>query len=358
MKEKIDFSKINFNEFENTYNQIIKFTDKEIESTISDLIAYENQKKGVDLETLIIKFLNHKSTKVRLKVTKYLENSSDISTLRKIKEVIGFESDESVKKEAIIIFGNWVSKYVIKKNKNKELNTLIDFGLSFIESSQLEEEENLMIQSLSFSNDEKIENLIMEKYSSTKEEDINCSILSMGNSGDTKWIPLIEEVLENDNYKIRSNSCISLSLIGDEEHIDQIKELLEDEELETQKSALIGISNIGGEYAKSILEKLKFSTEPEIVELSKVKLEEIRLEEELESSITPEKMSEGFMDQSNKKPTKEFDEYNAAEIEGWGSLNSDGTSFLAPDAIDDDIDDPIKSLADYEKPIDQPNIDD
>ena len=28
------------------------------------------------------------------------------------------------------------------------------------------------------------------------------------------------------------------------------------------------------------------------------------------------------------------------------------------DAIDDDIDDPIKSLSDYEKPIEQPDIDD
>jgi hypothetical protein len=39
-------------------------------------------------------------------------------------------------------------------------------------------------------------------------------------------------------------------------------------------------------------------------------------------------------------------------------LNTDGTSFIAPDAIDDDIDDPIKSLSDYEKPIEQPDIDD
>ena len=54
----------------------------------------------------------------------------------------------------------------------------------------------------------------------------------------------------------------------------------------------------------------------------------------------------------------DFDEYNAGEIEGWGSLNPDGTSFIAPDAIDDDINDPIKSLADYEKPIDQPDMDD
>ena len=56
--------------------------------------------------------------------------------------------------------------------------------------------------------------------------------------------------------------------------------------------------------------------------------------------------------------SNDFDEYDAANIEGWGSLNEDGTSFIAPDAIDDDIDDPIKSLSDYEKPIEQPDIDD
>ena len=57
-------------------------------------------------------------------------------------------------------------------------------------------------------------------------------------------------------------------------------------------------------------------------------------------------------------PNDDFDEYDAAKIEGWGSLNEDGTSFIAPDAIDEDINDPIKSLSDYEKPIEQPDIDD
>ena len=65
--------------------------------------------------------------------------------------------------------------------------------------------------------------------------------------------------------------------MGNEEHLDQIKELLEDEELEAQKAAVLGISNISGIYAKSLLEQLRFSSEPEIVELSKIKLSEIKM---------------------------------------------------------------------------------
>ena len=175
----------------------------------------------------------------------------------------------------------------------------------------------------------------------------------MGNNGNIKWVPLIEELLDHDNYQIRSESCISLSLIGNEENIDQIKELLEDEELDTQKAAVNAISNIGGSYAKEILEKLKFSSEPEIVDLSKDKLLDLKKEDEIDSQPQPD---EDILE--DEPISNDFDEYDAANIEGWGSLNEDGTSFIAPDAIDDDIDDPIKSLSDYEKPIEQPDIDD
>ena len=198
----------------------------------------------------------------------------------------------------------------------------------------------------------------MKKYSSKYDEDINSSIISMGNNGNTKWIPLLEDNLDHNNSTIRTNSCISLSYLGNEEHLDQIKELLEDEELEAQKAAVLGISNISGIYAKSLLEQLRFSSEPEIVELSKIKLSEIKADEGLDSSDASESEIEETQEDLKEENIDDFDEYNAAEIEGWGSLNSDGTSFIAPDAIDDDIDDPIKSLADYEKPIDQPRIDD
>ena len=198
----------------------------------------------------------------------------------------------------------------------------------------------------------------MKKYSSKYDEDINSSIISMGNNGNTKWIPLLEDNLDHNNSTIRTNSCISLSYLGNEEHLDQIKELLEDEELEAQKAAVLGISNISGIYAKSLLEQLRFSSEPEIVELSKIKLSEIKADEALDSSDASESETEETQEDLKEENIDDFDEYNAAEIEGWGSLNADGTSFIAPDAIDDDIDDPIKSLADYEKPIDQPRIDD
>ena len=90
-----------------------------------------------------------------------------------------------------------------------------------------------------------------------------------------------------------------------------------------------------------------------------MKIFTINKEKQLDHTITPEKLSEGFFGQRRKiSSNDEFDEYDAANVEGWGSLNTDGTSFIAPDAIDDDIDDPIKSLSDYEKPIEQPDIDD
>ena len=355
MKNNLDFTKISFETFEENYEKIIDFKDREIISTLKNLILFEEEKKGFDFETLILKFADHINKDIRLIVTKYMSKSSDISSLRKIRKIIALEKDDEIINEAIIIFGIWVSNYVMK---DKVTNKLSDYGFEFIKSSKSNKQINLMVQSLSFIKNPKIENLILKKYSTKDDENLISSIISMGNNGDLKWIPLIEEMLDHDNFKIRSEACLSLSLLGNEEHLDKLKDLLEDEELETQKAAVNSISNIGGVYAKKLLDNLKFSTEPEIVNLSKLKLEEIKAEEELDSSATPEKITDTSLESLKKDLSKDFDEYNAAKIEGWGSLNPDGTSFIAPDAIDDDIDDPIKSLADYEKPIDQPDLDD
>ena len=86
---------------------------------------------------------------------------------------------------------------------------------------------------------------------------------------------------------------------------------------------------------------------------------ELKQEEELDSTDVPEeKLEDTLNKEKDDSQNSEFDEYDAGKIEGWGTLNTDGTSFIAPDAIDTDIDDPIKSLSDYEKPIEQPDIDD
>tara|TARA_Y100001968_G_scaffold65376_1_gene56115 strand:+ start:44508 stop:45581 length:1074 start_codon:yes stop_codon:yes gene_type:complete len=357
MKKQLDFSKINYETFEETYKHILRMKEEEIILTIEKLISYEEEKKGVDFETLILMFLEHKNDQIRLLVTKYMSKSSDLSTIRRIKKIIINEKKAEIRNQAINIFGIWISYYV-EKNKTKEIKKSLDFGLDFINNSKSDESQNMMLQSISFINNNKIDKLIMKKYSSKKNEDINSSIISMGNNGNTKWIPLLEDNLDHNYSVIRTNSCISLSYLGNEEHLDQIKDLLEDEELETQKAAVLGISNISGVYAKSLLEQLRFSSEPEIVQLSKIKLLEIKADEGLDSSDTSESEIEEEEDNLKNKNISDFDEYNAAEIEGWGSLNPDGTSFIAPDAVDDDIDDPIKSLADYEKPIDQPRIDD
>lgn len=354
MKNEIDFSKVNFETYEDYYEKIIKFKVDKITNVLEEMIIFEDKNKGYNFEDFILKFLDHKHNQIRKISTKYLSKSSNISSLQKIRNIINLEKDDEIKKIAIIIFGNWISDYV---SKNKQLKKLIAFGLEFIKSTKSQDHKNIMIQSLSFIKNPDIENIILERFSSNEDEGLICAIISMGNNGDIKWIPLIEEMLDHDNYKIRSESCTALSLLGNEEHLDQIKDLLEDEELETQKAAVNGISNIGGVYAKSILDNLKFSSEPEIVSLSKEMLSEIKADEELISANPNDDLEES---EKNIKEDyeKDFDEYNAAEIEGWGSLNPDGTSFIAPDAIDDDINDPIKSLADYEKPIDQPDIDD
>ena len=118
MKKQLDFSKINYETFEETYKHILRMKEEEIILTIEKLISYEEEKKGVDFETLILMFLEHKNDQIRLLVTKYMSKSSDLSTIRRIKKIIINEKKAEIRNQAINIFGIWISYYV-EKNKTK-----------------------------------------------------------------------------------------------------------------------------------------------------------------------------------------------------------------------------------------------
>ncbi|MQF84056.1 MAG: hypothetical protein FI736_04480, partial [SAR202 cluster bacterium] len=151
MKKQLDFSKINYETFEETYKHILRMKEEEIILTIEKLISYEEEKKGVDFETLILMFLEHKNDQIRLLVTKYMSKSSDLSTIRRIKKIIINEKKAEIRNQAINIFGIWISYYV-EKNKTKEIKKSLDFGLDFINNSKSDESQNMMLQSISFIN--------------------------------------------------------------------------------------------------------------------------------------------------------------------------------------------------------------
>jgi|TARA_B100001750_G_C15521668_1_gene612073 hypothetical protein len=357
-KENIKTERIDFNEFDSYYTNLKTKDDEFILSELSKLKKYEQQNKGTDYESLMIKFIEHKNPSIRIFILEYLKKSNDITTLREVKKILMKEKDISIIFKSIALLERWIREFSYK-NKTKELNKAVEYVMNLISQSSNKKIINRLTEIISYSNNKDIDALIMNNLNTNKTSDKISSIKSMRNSSDSKWIPFIREFLDDNDPLIRALACSALGNIGEEEHIELLIDLLEDENLDTQKSSVLAIYNIGGNYALNLLEGLKFSTEPEIIELSKKCVIKINKEKQLDHTITPEKLSQGFFGERRKiSSNEEFDEYDAANVEGWGSLNTDGTSFIAPDAIDDDIDDPIKSLSDYEKPIEQPDIDD
>ena len=350
-KENIKTEKINFNEFDSYYTSLKTKDDKVILSELSKLRKYEQKNKGTDYESFMIKFIEHKNLSIRVFILEYLKNSNDITTLREVKKTLMKEKNIRVIFKSIELLERWIREFSYK-NKTKELNKNVEYVMKLISQSSNKKIINRLIEIIGYSDNKDIDSLIMKNLNTNNKSDKISSIKSIRNSSNSKWIPFIQEFLDDNDPLIRALACSALGNIGEEEHIDLLIDLLEDENLDTQKSSLLAIYNIGGSYALNLLEGLKFSTEPEIIELSEKCVIEINKEKQLDHTITPEKLSEGFFGQRRKiSSNDEFDEYDAANVEGWGSLNTDGTSFIAPDAIDDDIDDPIKSLSDYEKPI-------
>ena len=193
--KKINYKELNFDIFDKTYDEIIKLSDDQILDFLGDIKDFENKNKGYDFETLILRFLHHKNNKIRLFVTKYIENSSDFSLVRKLRKIIADEKDSNIKLQAIKILGKWIEILSSKNNRKNETNRLMKFGLEFISNSISKSDQNNMLISISHLSNEEIDKLIIDKFNSKNLDDNITAIISMGNNGNIKWIPLIEDLL-------------------------------------------------------------------------------------------------------------------------------------------------------------------
>ena len=169
------------------------------------------------------------------------------------------------------------------------------------------------LESISIFNHESIDEYILYEWNSDDFHAKKSSIVSMGLSGDIKWMNYVIKDLSHEESKIRYEASTSLGMIGTENELFHLEKLLEDEDLNVQLSAVTSIQNIGGDKALNLLQKSLLSPEPLVAEQSKLAIQIIIEEQNLDLVVTPE-MAQNLYGSSDIQPGIDLEGYDPLEI--------------------------------------------
>ena len=196
--------------------------------------------------------------------------------------------------------------------------------------------------------DDRVNGLI-ERAWSDPSPDMRCSVLiAVARTSDSRWTDVTARELDHRDAAVRFEAVNALGEIAGEMDADYLEGPLDDEDLMVQLAVVAAVEKLGGDGAKQLLRQALASPEPSVAKAADVALETIARDEDLAQAATPAMAADGLFGGAASQASREDVPYDAGEREGWGHIGEDGTSFQASDTVQDDDDDPLTPLMDYE----------
>lgn len=119
------------------------------------------------------------------------------------------------------------------------------------------------LESIAYSGETGIRQLIEDAYYSPEEEFRISSLLAMGRSADTRWRGLVRAELQNPSPQMRTEAARACGELEVQKAERELIELLADEEQSVRLAAIFAIGRLGGRRAQEVLRTIANSDEPE-----------------------------------------------------------------------------------------------
>jgi HEAT repeat protein len=131
------------------------------------------------------------------------------------------------------------------------------------------------LESLAYSGEEVVAELIREAYAATEEKARVSAVFAMGRSADKRWSGPVRQELSSPNPELRYEAARACGELRLSETVAELSELAEDVDREVQEAALWSLGQIGGEKAKEILERFLRSQDEATQAAAEAALEEL-----------------------------------------------------------------------------------
>jgi HEAT repeat protein len=131
------------------------------------------------------------------------------------------------------------------------------------------------LESVAFSSEAGIRQLIEDAYYSPYEEMQISSLVAMGRSADTRWRATAQSELENSTPQVRAEAARACGELEARAALEDLFVLLTDEEKSVRLAAIFALGRLGGREAGDALNTMLLSEDEDEVEAAEEALEEI-----------------------------------------------------------------------------------
>lgn len=131
------------------------------------------------------------------------------------------------------------------------------------------------LESVAFSGEAGIRQLIEDAYYSPYEEMQISSLVAMGRSADTRWRATAQTELENSSPQVRAEAARACGELEARAAIEDLLVLLTDEEKTVRLAAIFALGRLGGRDAEDALNTMLLSEDEDEVEAAEEALEEV-----------------------------------------------------------------------------------
>jgi hypothetical protein len=325
-----------------------RWTDDEVlglHTQLSDLAAVDST---MEFECIFKAGLDHKDSRVRAAAAHGLAETGDTVVISRILEMM--ETDDDV--DARAAAASTISSFAMIASEGKLTERLrvrmLEALTAVLDAADASSELwRRALEAAGSFGDARINRYIARATKSDGTDLRRSVLIAMARTCDPRWLDFVTQELENSDATVRFEAVNALGEIGEEADAFYLEEPMDDQDLMVQLAAVAAAEKIGGPTAKSMLQVASQSSEPAVASAAAGALAGIANEESLVHTVTPEMASTGMYG-AHMAGSDDAVPYDAGEREGWGHLSEAGESFLSPDAVHEDDDDPLASLMDYE----------
>ena len=194
------------------------------------------------------------------------------------------------------------------------------------------------LESVAFSSDDGLRQLIEDAYYSPFEEMRLSSLRAMGRSYDLHWRKMAQTELQNPDPAMRAEAAVACGELEHKAAVPELIKLLQDEEQLVRIASIYALGRIGGKQARNALRQIADSSEEEESEAAEEALDEMLFLSEVAAMVDADNDMENAGDFAWEDESELDDELDLSSEDRWDSWAEELEEEFAEDELDDDDD--------------------
>lgn len=194
------------------------------------------------------------------------------------------------------------------------------------------------LESVAFSSDDGLRQLIEDAYYSPFEEMRLSSLRAMGRSYDLHWRKMAQTELQNPDPAMRAEAAVACGELEHKAALPELIKLLQDEEQLVRIASIYALGHIGGKQARNALRQIADGSEEEEAEAAEEALDEMLFLSEVAAMVDADNDMEAAGDFAAEDESELDDEIDLDSEERWDSWSEELEDAFAKDELDEDED--------------------